>query len=416
MRGSSSFFMKIFLGSLLTFPVLVKGAQPMEFATKAIHVGQRPDPTTGAVIPPVYLTSTYVQEEPGKTLGYDYTRAGNPNFSNLEEMLASLEGGKYATVFSSGLGAITSLLSTMSQGDHVLALNGLYGGTYRLFSKVFEPFGIKHVLVSNNDWRALEEAMAQKPKMIIFETPTNPLLDIVDIQRVGQLAKKYDVLTVVDNTFATPYFQSPLELGADVVVHSTTKYIGGHSDVIGGVVISNSEEIKKKMDFQRMAMGLNPSPFDTWLTARGVKTLAVRMERHEKNARELAIFFTEHPMVKKVYFPGLESNPDYALVKRQMHGFGGIVSVEFELSLDETKRLISSFNLFALAESLGGVESLVDHPASMTHASIPKEEREKSGLLDGLVRFSVGIEDISDLIQDVEQGMANVLTSKAETS
>lgn len=388
----------------------------MEFATKAIHEGQRPDPTTGAVIPPVYMTSTYVQEEPGKTLGYDYTRAGNPNFTNLEEMLSSLEGGKYATVFSSGLGAITSLISSLKQGDHVLALNGLYGGTYRLFTKVFEPLGVNHVLVSINDWEALEEALSKKPKMILFETPTNPLLDIVDIQRVVQLAKKYDVLTVVDNTFATPYFQKPLELGADVVVHSTTKYIGGHSDVVGGVVITDDEEIKKKVDFQRMAMGLNPSPFDTWLTARGVKTLAVRMERHEQNARRLADFFEQHPRVQKVYFPGLESNPDYEVVKKQMSGFGGIVSVEFELSLEDTKKLISSFRLFALAESLGGVESLVDHPASMTHASIPREEREKSGLKDGLVRFSVGIEDISDLIRDVEQGMANVLTSKVQSS
>ncbi len=380
----------------------------MKFSTKAIHVGQKPDKETGAVIPPLYLTSTYKQEAPGVHKGYDYTRAGNPNFTNLEATLASLEYGKYATVFSSGLGAVSGLISTMKKGDKVVATNDLYGGTYRLFNKVFNNFGIEFQAINTLDLQAVEEALKTKPKYIFLETPTNPLLRISDIEAISKLAKKYDVKTIVDNTFATPYFQNPLKLGADFVLHSTTKYIGGHSDTIGGVIVTNDKEMKEKLDFGRMAIGLNPSPFDVWLASRGIKTLAVRMEKHAESALIIAKYLQKHPKVTKVYYPGLEEHVNYNIAKKQMSGFSGIVSVEFDLTLDQSKKLISTLNVFTLAESLGGVESLVDHPASMTHASIPKAEREKAGLTDGLVRFSVGIEDIEDIKNDIENALNNL--------
>lgn len=374
----------------------------MKFSTKAIHVGQVPDPSTGAIIPPIYMTSTYVQEAPDQHKGYDYTRAGNPNFTNLEQTLAALEEGKYATVFSSGLGATTALISTLKNGDVVIGGNDLYGGTFRLFNQIFKNFGVTLLSMDTQDLNKVERTLQKKPKMIFLESPTNPLLKISDIAAISKLAQKYDVLSVVDNTFATPYFQKPLNLGADIVLHSTTKYIGGHSDIIGGAVITKNKDLKDKMDFARKAMGLNPSPFDTWLISRGIKTLALRMEKHSQNALKVAKFLETHSKVKKVYYPGLNSHPQYAIAKQQMSGFGGIVSVEFDLSIEQTKKLISSFRVFSLAESLGGVESLVDHPASMTHASISKKEREKNGLGDGLVRFSVGIEDEEDLIEDLQ--------------
>lgn len=378
----------------------------MKFSTKAIHVGQKPDPSTGAIIPPVYLTSTYVQEAPDKHKGYDYTRAGNPNFANLEQTLAALENGKYATVFSSGIGATTAILSTLQQGDVVAAGNDLYGGTFRLFNQVFRQFGVSLITINTQDLNQVEEALKKSPKMIFLESPSNPLLRISDIAAIAELAKKYSVHTVVDNTFATPYFQNPLNLGADIVMHSTTKYIGGHSDVVGGVAITNNKEIKTRLDFARKAIGLNPGPFDAWLTSKGVKTLGVRMERHAHNAIKVAEFLQNHPLVAKVYYPGLETHPYHDIARKQMNGFSGIVSAEFRLSIEQSMQLISSFDYFALAESLGGVESLVDHPASMTHASISKEEREKNGLTDGLVRFSVGIEDAEDLIGDLEKQLA----------
>ncbi|MBE0661837.1 MAG: PLP-dependent transferase [Bacteroidales bacterium] len=378
----------------------------MKFSTKAIHVGQKPDPSTGAIIPPVYLTSTYVQEAPDKHKGYDYTRAGNPNFTNLEQTLAALENGKYATVFSSGIGATTAILSTLQQGDVVAAGSDLYGGTFRLFNQVFRQFGVNLITVNTQDLNQVEEVLKKSPKMIFLESPSNPLLRISDIAAIAEMAKKHGVLTVVDNTFATPYFQNPLNLGADIVMHSTTKYIGGHSDVVGGVAITNNKEMKTKLDFARKAIGLNPSPFDAWLTSKGLKTLGVRMERHAHNAMQVAEFFQNHQLVARVYYPGLETHPYHDIARRQMSGFSGIVSVEFKLSIEQTIQLISSFNYFSLAESLGGVESLVDHPASMTHASISKEEREKNGLSDGLVRFSVGIEDVEDLISDLEKHLA----------
>ncbi len=380
----------------------------MKFSTKAIHNGQKPDATSGAIIPPIYMTSTYVQESPGNTKGYDYTRAGNPNFTNLEEALASLEEGKYATIFSSGLGAITALISTLKSGDKVLATNDLYGGTYRIFTRVFSQYQIGFETINTQDLAEVEMKMSEKPKFILIESPTNPLLNISDIAAISAIAKKHGVMVVVDNTFASSYFQNPLLLGADVVMHSTTKYIGGHSDTIGGLLVTNDLELKQKFDFGRMAIGLNPSPFDAWLTSRSIKTLGVRMERHAENAIKVAEFFEQHPKVKKVFYPGLKSHPNHAIAMKQMKGFSGIVSVEFNCDLETTKKLISSLHIFSLAESLGGVESLVDHPASMTHASIPKSEREKIGLADGLVRFSVGIEDIEDIIADIENALSKI--------
>lgn len=380
----------------------------MKFSTKAIHVGQNPDPTTGAIIPPIVMSSTYIQESPGVYKGYDYTRAGNPNFTALETALASLEEGKYATVFSSGLGAITAIASTLSSGDHILATNDLYGGTYRLFKKVFEKFGVTFELVDTADLARVKERLESAPKFLLIESPTNPLLKISDIEAISVLAKEAGVMVIIDNTFATPYFQNPLTWGADIVIHSTTKYIGGHSDIVGGAVITNNEKVKEDMDFARKVLGVNPSPFDSWLALRGLKTLAVRMERHAQNAQAIAEFLEGHAKVKNVYYPGLPSHTNHEIAKRQMRGFSGIVSVEFDLPYESMTRLISSFSVFSLAESLGGIESLVDHPASMTHASIPKEEREKSGISDGLVRLSVGIEDIDDLLNDLKTGLDNI--------
>jgi len=356
-------------------------------------------------MPPIYMTSTYVQEAPGETKGYDYTRAGNPNFTILEKVLASLEEAEYATVFSSGLGALTALISMLSPGDSVAAINGVYGGTYRLFNKVFKRYGIEFIPVHSASQKDLDAAFAKKPKWLFFETPTNPLLGIFDIAILAKKAKEHGALTVIDNTFATSYFQQPLTLGADIVWHSTTKYVGGHSDVIGGVAMTNNKEIKEALDFARMSMGLNPSPFDVWLQTRGVKTLALRMEKHQQNALAIAKFLEAHPKVSKVYYPGLQNHPGHDIAKKQMTGFSGMLSVEFNLSLEATKKLISSFKLFSLAESLGGVESLVCHPATMTHASVPVDERHRNGITDGLVRFSVGIEDPQDLIEDLSERM-----------
>lgn len=381
----------------------------MKKHTQVIHSGQKPEATTGAVVPPIFMTSTYAQEYPGQHKGYDYTRAGNPNFSDLERLLAALEGADHATVFSSGLGAITSLLTLCKRGDRVVALNGLYGGTYRLFTRIFAQYGLEFDIVELEE---MERALKKPAKLLFFESPTNPLLGISDIRALCDLSKKYGVFSIVDNTFATPCFQNPLALGADAVVHSTTKYIGGHSDVVGGVVMTSSAEVKEQMDFARMAVGLNPSPFDTWLTLRGVKTLAVRMDRHAQNAQRLAAFLDQHVAVKRVYYPGLPSHPKHEIALKQMSGFGGMLSAEFDLDLEATKKMIAGLDYFTLAESLGAVESLVCHPASMTHASIPPDERAKIGLADGLIRFSVGIEDPEDLIQDLQKSLEEALALK----
>jgi cystathionine gamma-lyase/cystathionine beta-lyase len=381
----------------------------MKFSTKAVHAGYEPDAEIGSIMPPIYMTSTFMLDAPGETRsGYDYTRAGNPNFTILEKTLAALEEAQYATVFSSGLGALTAMISTLSKGDHVLALEGLYGGTYRLFKSVFVRFGIELEIIKLTNYDDLDAALGKKPKWLLFETPTNPILNCVDIEACVQVAKKHGVLTVVDNTFATPYFQNPLRYGVDIVWHSTTKYIGGHSDVIGGVVLTNSSSIKHEMDFLRKSIGTNPSPLDTWLITRGVKTLALRMERHAENAMKVAKFLENHPKVNKVYYPGLTSHSSHEIAHKQMSGFGGMVSAEFNLTMELMKELSSSFSLFALAESLGGVESLVCHPATMTHASIPVEERHKIGISDGLLRFSVGVEDSEDLIDDLFKALERV--------
>ncbi len=378
----------------------------MKFATKAIHMGWEPDPVTGSVMPPIYMTSTFELDAPGISQGFDYTRANNPNFVILEKTLASLEEATYATVFSSGIGALMALTSTLVSGDKVVAIDGVYGGTYRLFTQILNKFGVEFINLFSTSIDDIEKALIEhKPKWLLFETPTNPLMNLFDIEAFSQLARKHGVLSVVDNTFASPYCQNPLRWGADIVWHSTTKYIGGHSDVLGGAIMTNNGELKKSLDFARKTLGLNPSPFDCWLITRGVKTLAVRMEQHQKNALALAQFLEKHPKVRQVNYPGLPSTPSHHLAKKQMRAFNGMLSAEFNLSLEATLKMIASYRYFTLAESLGGVESLVSHPVTMTHAIIPKEERERLGLRDGLIRFSVGLEEASDLIEDLSRGL-----------
>lgn len=375
----------------------------MRFSTKAIHIGSEPDPVTGAIMPPIYMSSTFVQEAPGVDSGFEYTRAHNPNFTLLEKQLASLEEAKHATVFGSGIGALTAMATLLQKGDNVVVLNGIYGGTYRFFNQVMNRFGIGFFSINPNSIEELTEALQEiKPKWLLFETPTNPLLDVFDIEAFANVARNRGILSIVDNTFASPYCQNPLKLGVDFVWHSTTKYLGGHSDVIGGVVMTNDATMKEHLDFARKTMGTNPSPFDCWLVMRGVKTLALRMEQHQKNAKAIATFLENHPKVKHVYYPGLASHKGHLIAKKQMRAFGGMLSAEFDLSLKKTKKLITSFQYIKLAESLGGVESLVNHPALMTHASIPKDVREKMGISDGLVRFSIGLEDTADLLEDFE--------------
>lgn len=378
----------------------------MHFGTKAVHAGQTPDPMTGAIMPPIYMSSTFVLDSPGVNRGFEYTRANNPNYEILEKNIAALENGKHATVFSSGLGALTALItSLLSPGDRVLAIDGIYGGSYRLFTQVFARYGIILECCSAQE---IPSKWATNPKWLFFETPTNPLLEVFDIEKMSAEAHRHGALSIVDNTFASPYLQNPLDLGADIVWHSSTKYLGGHSDVIGGVAVTQSDEIDQKLKFARKSIGVNPSPFDCWLIGRGIKTLHLRMEQHEKNGNQIAHFLTNHPKVKKVYYPGLENDPGHAIARKQMRGFGGMVSAEFHLPKEKMMELISSFKLFALAESLGGVESLVNHPATMTHASIPAAERARIGLSDGLIRFSIGIEDPQDLIEDLTLGLENV--------
>lgn len=376
----------------------------MKFATKTIHKGYSPEPTYGSIMPPIHLTSTYAQEFPAETKGYDYTRAGNPNFTQLEELLASLENASFATVFSSGLAAITALVHHLPEKACIIATDGLYGGTFRLFEQVFKRYGVETQYVKEE---AIDEALQSKPHLFFIESPTNPLMEVFDIENICEKAKEHGVLTCVDNTFATPYFQNPLNLGADVVMHSCTKYIGGHSDVIGGVLITKDETRKQAFDLARMSIGLNPSPFDTWLMMRGVRTLAIRMERHHQNAQAILEYLKGHSLVKKIYYPGLETHPKHAIAKKQMRGYSGMLSIELALSLEESLAFTTRLKLFTLAESLGGIESLVCHPTSMTHASIPREDRMRMGLKDELIRLSVGIEDAGDLIEDLEQALSS---------
>jgi len=375
----------------------------MKFATKAIHAGQEPDDSTGAIMTPIFQTSTYVQAGLGENKGFEYSRTSNPTRTALEACIAAIENGKYGLAFASGMAAESAILSLLSSGDHIVSCDDLYGGTYRLFERVMRRYGVEASYVPVGNLVAYEQAIRPNTKMIWLETPTNPLLGLVDIQAIAEIAHRRNLLVVVDNTFASPYFQQPLKLGADIVVHSTTKYINGHSDVIGGALVLNNEEVYQAIKFYQNAAGSVPSPFDSWLTLRGIKTLAVRMRQHEENARTVAKFLAEHPRVERVYYPGLPSHPDHELAKRQMSGFGGMVSFQFKGTHADVAQLVRRFKVFALAESLGGVESLVCHPASMTHGSIPQEIREARGLTDTLLRLSVGIEDIEDIIGDLEQ-------------
>ncbi|PIR20076.1 MAG: cystathionine gamma-synthase [Deltaproteobacteria bacterium CG11_big_fil_rev_8_21_14_0_20_47_16] len=380
----------------------------MKFATKAIHVGQGADPATGATIVPVYQTSTFTQDAVGVTKGYDYSRAGNPTRTALEDCLASLENAQHGLAYASGCAATAAICHLMKAGDHMVVSSEVYGGTYRLFKMVMEDLGLNFTFVNPTGPDAFVNAMTPKTKLVWLESPTNPLLTVIDIESIAKAAKEKGCLTIVDNTFASPYFQQPLALGADIVLHSTTKYIGGHSDVIGGCVMTNNNDVYEKLKFIQKAVGAVPGPMDCYLTLRGLKTLAIRMEQHAKNAQAIAEHLSKHPKVSKVFYPGLASHPQHALAKKQMSGFSGMMSFEIKGDVAQTKKVMESFKLFSLAESLGGVESLLCYPALMTHAAIPASERDKIGISDGLIRLSVGIEDVDDLIKDVDQALATI--------
>ncbi len=378
----------------------------MKFSTRAIHAGQEPDPSTGAIMTPIFQTSTFAQAGMGEHKGFEYARTGNPTRSALEACIAALENGKYGLAFASGMAAEHAILSLLSSGDHIVACDDLYGGSYRIFEKVMRRYAVETSYVTASTIADYEKAIRPNSKLIWLETPTNPLLRLIDIKAVADIAHRHNLLLVVDNTFASPYFQQPLDLGADIVVHSTTKYINGHSDVIGGALVTNNQEVYESIKFFQNAAGGVPGPFDAWLTLRGIKTLAVRMRQHEENARTIANCLAEHPRVEKVYYPGLTSHPDYELAKRQMSGFGGMVSFQFKGTAADVDKVVRRFKIFTFAESLGGIESLVCHPVSMTHGSIPREIREARGLTDTLLRLSVGIEDAEDLIADLVQALA----------
>jgi cystathionine gamma-lyase len=383
----------------------------MKFSTKAIHAGQAADPATGATIVPIYQTSTYTQEAVGAHKGFDYSRTVNPTRVALEAQLAALENAAYGSAFASGMAATSAVLNLLSAGDHVVVTDDLYGGTYRLFSRVLSRYGLEFTYVDMADVDAVRAAVKPNTKMFWIETPTNPLLKLIDIRAISDMrtalrgAQADKAIVVVDNTFASPYFQQPLELGADIVVHSTTKYIGGHSDVVGGAALTSNKEFYDVIKFHQNAVGGVPGPNDAWLTMRGAKTLAIRMREHAKNAQAVAEFLEAHPEVERVYYPGLASHPQHELAKRQMSGFGGMVSFTLKGPEQRAIDFANRMHYFSLAESLGGVESLICHPARMTHGSIPKEEREKRGVTDGLLRLSVGIEDIDDLIGDLKQAL-----------
>jgi cystathionine gamma-lyase len=375
------------------------------FATRAIHAGQSPDPTTGAIMTPVYLTSTYVQESPGVHKGYEYSRTGNPTRKAYEDCLASLEGGKYGFAFASGCAASTTIMHLLKSGDHVIASDDLYGGTFRLFDKVISNNGIEFTYVDMSNFENIEKAIKPNTKMVWIETPTNPMLKLVDIKKVCELANKKSIISVVDNTFMSPYFQRPLELGATIVVHSTTKYINGHSDVVGGAAITSNDELAARIAFLSNSMGGIQSTFDAFLCMRSLKTLPLRMKAHEESAKTIAKFLEQHSRVEKVLYPGLESHPQHALAKEQMSGFGGMITFYLKGGLAESRTFLEKVKIFALAESLGGVESLIEHPAIMTHASVPVANRKALGIEDNLIRISVGIEDVNDLLWDLEQAL-----------
>jgi cystathionine beta-lyase/cystathionine gamma-synthase len=379
----------------------------MGFSTDAIHVGQEPDPATGAIIVPIYQTSTFVQEALGKHKGYEYARTSNPTRVALERNLAALEGGRFGFAFASGMAAINALMTLFKAGDHVVAGQNLYGGSFRLFERVLKDFGLSFSYANTCRPEEVERAFRPNTRLLFIETPTNPIMEITDIAMAASVAHRHQALLAVDNTFMSPYFQRPLELGADLVVHSTTKYLNGHSDGVGGAVILNDPALAERLKFLQNAAGAILGPFDSWLVLRGVKTVAVRMERHNRNGLAVAEFLAGHPKVKGVHYPGLPSHPQHALARKQMRGFGGMISFETG-SLESARTVLNSVRLCSLAESLGGVETLISHPATMTHASVPAEERQRIGITDGLVRISVGIEDLEDIIADLDQALARV--------
>lgn len=381
----------------------------MKFGTKAVHAGVEPDPSTGAIMTPIYQTSTYVQESPAKHKGYAYARGANPTRNALQKSIASLENGLYGICFSSGMGATDAVIKLLSPGDEVITSNDLYGGSYRMFKRVYEKFGIKFHFIDLTDVNNISPYLNEKTKLMWLETPSNPLMRIIDIQACVELAKKQGVTVAVDNTFASPYLQNPLDLGADVVMHSVTKYLGGHSDVIMGALVVNDEKLYQDLAFIANSCGAVPGPQDSFLVLRGIKTLHLRMERHCLNGRKIANYLREHPKVGKVYWPGFSDHPNHDIAKKQMRDFGGMLSFTLKSdNLENATKLMERVELFSLAESLGGVESLINHPASMTHASIPKEERIKNGLSDSLIRLSIGVEDSEDLIEDLEQALASL--------
>ena len=378
----------------------------MKLATKIIHAGAEPDPSTGAIMTPIYQTSTYVQTAPGQNKGYEYARSQNPTRKALEDALAIIENGKYGLAFSSGVAATDAVIKLLSPGDEVIAANDMYGGTYRLFSKIFEKFGIKFIYVDTTDVANVQAAVTPNTKLVWIETPTNPLMNITDIHAVAKISKAAGAILCVDNTFASPYLQNPLDLGADIVMHSSTKYLGGHSDVIQGALMMNDTVLREQLYFIQKSCGAVPGPMDCFLVLRGIKTLHVRMKQHCENGYVVAHFLRKHPNVDKVYWCGFADHPNYNIAKLQMRAFGGMMSFTLkDDSIEAAFKVLSSTKLFALAESLGGVESLINHPASMTHASIPREERIKNGLTDGLIRLSVGIEDADDLVEDLKQAI-----------
>jgi len=377
----------------------------MGFSTDAIHAGQHPDPTTGAVMVPIYQTSTYVQEGVGKHKGYEYARTQNPTREALERNVAALEKADHGIAYASGMAAIHAIVQTLTAGDEILLGDNLYGGTYRLLDKVMKPLGMAFRTVPTRDPAVVAEAITPRTRMLLIETPSNPVMILTDIPAVSGLCRERGVRLVVDNTFMSPYFQNPLEMGADLVVHSSTKYLNGHSDMVGGIVATRDAALAERLRFLQNAAGAVPGPFDAWLALRGIKTLALRMERHALNAIKVARYLENQAGVERVIYPGLESHPQYELARRQMRGFGGMVSADLG-SFEAARRVLPRFRIFSLAESLGGVESLVSHPASMTHASVPEPERRKVGLTDGLIRFSVGCEDVEDLIEDVKQALS----------
>jgi cystathionine beta-lyase/cystathionine gamma-synthase len=379
----------------------------MKFSTKAIHAGQDPDPTTGAVTVPIYQTSTYAQEGLGKHKGFEYARTQNPTRLALERNLAALEGGSACFAFASGMAAANAVMTLLKAGDHVIVSDNTYGGTFRLFDKVLRNFGLEFSYIDAREPHNVEEAARAETRMVFIETPTNPVMSLVDIRAVSEITRRRGIRLVVDNTFMSPFFQRPLELGADIVVHSTTKYLNGHSDSIGGAAILNDQEDIVRMAFIQNAAGAILSPMDSWLVMRGTKTLAVRMRQHDENGRIVAQFLSEHPKIQKVYYPGLKSHPQHELAGRQMSGFGGMISFETG-SLENAKRVLEGVRLCILGESLGGVETLISHPATMTHASVPEQERNRLGITDGLVRVSVGIEDVADIIEDLDQALSKI--------